>query len=161
MKEYVKIVTKEGAIESTIDIGSLINKRVVSLKGFVVGRIKKIKINTKLFVEGIVVSRGIFKNPLYLGSSYLGKLSEEAIILSIDPFVLYNGMKVLTNEGDVIGKIKDIARKNNTNDIGDLVVKAMFRKKFNVDKDFIKSIGSSIILKSNYSAPKKYFWQRS
>src|SRR3989344_8992758 len=111
MKEYVKIVTKEGAIESTIDIGSLINKRVVSLKGFVVGRIKKIKINTKLFVEGIVVSRGIFRKQLYIGSSYLGKLSEEAIILSIDPFVLYDGMKVLTNEGEIMGKVKDITRK--------------------------------------------------
>ncbi len=161
MKEYVKIVTKEGSIESTIDVGNLINKRVVSLKGFVVGKIKKVKINTKLFVEGIVVSRGIFRKQLYLGSSYFGKLSEEAVILSVDPFVLYNGIKVLTNEGDVIGKVKDITRKTNANDIGELIVKARLRKKFNVGADFIKSIGSSIILKSNYSAPKKYFWQRS
>ena len=155
------IMTKEGPIEATVDLGSLINKRVVSLKGFVVGRIKEIKINTKLYVEGIVVSRGFFKKSLYLGSSYFGKLSEEAIILNVDPFVLFRRMKVLTNEGDVIGRVKNINRKTNDNDIGELIVKARFRKSFNVSADFIKSIGSSIILKSNYSAPEKYFWQRS
>src|SRR3989344_6701079 len=115
MKEYVMIMTKEGPIEATVDLGSLINKRVVSLKWFVVGRIKKIKISTKLYVEGVVVSRGFFRKSLYLGSSYFGKFSEEAIILNVDPFVLLKRMKVLTNEGDVIGRVRDISRKTNTN----------------------------------------------
>ena len=59
MKEYIKIVTKEGPVESTIDVGNLINKRVVSLKGFVVGRVKKVKINnivnkpTKVLIKNI------------------------------------------------------------------------------------------------------------
>ena len=161
MKDFIKIVTKEGPIESTLNLSHLINKKVISIKGFVVGKVRNVRINTKLVVEGVVVSRGLFNKPLYIGSSYFGKLSEEAIILTIDPFILFRGMKVLTNEGEVIGKIKEITRKNNTNDMGELVVKSMFRKRFSIDSNYIKTIGSSIILKSNYNVPKKHFWQKS
>ena len=105
-------------------------------------------------------SRGVGK-PIYIGSSYFDRLSEEAVILSIDPFLLLKGMRVVTNEGEVVGKVKDFARSNDTNEVGGLIVSALFRKDITIDSNYIKSIGSSIILKSNYSVAKKYFWQRA
>ncbi len=161
MKDYLLIITKEGPVEETIDLSNLINRKVISAKGFVVGKVKRARLNSKLVLEGVFVSRGLFKEQLYLGSSYFDKLSEKAIILKIDPFVLLKGFKVITNEGEFVGKVKDFVRKNNSNEISGLVVKKRFRKDISVETSNIKAFGSSIILKENYNVPKKYFWQRS
>ena len=72
-----------------------------------------------------------------------------------------NKYKIITNEGEVVGKVKDFIRKNNSNDLSGLVVKKRFWKNYSVDITNIKSFGSSIILKEDYNAPKKYIWQRS
>ena len=161
MKDYLLIITKEGPIEETIDLSNLISRKVISAKGFVVGKVKRVRLNNKLFLEGVFVSRGLYKKPLFIGASYFDKLSEKAIILKIDPFILLKGYKIITNEGEFVGKVKDFIRKNNSNDLSGIVVKKRFWKDYSVDIINIKSFGSSIILKENYNVPKKYFWKGS
>ena len=161
MKDYLLIITKEGPIEETIDLSNLISRKVISAKGFVVGKVKRVRLNNKLVLEGVFVSRGLYKKSLFIGASYFDKLSEKAIILKIDPFVLLKGFKIITNDGEFVGKIKDFIRKNNSNDLSGIVVKKRFWKDYSVDITNIKSFGSSIILKESYNVPKKYFWKGS
>jgi|SRR3989344_1455130 len=159
--KHHRITKKEKALEETLDLKKLVHARVLSSKGQVIGKVKELRINQKtLSIEGIVVSRGFMKKPLYIGSSYFEDLSDESLILKIEPSVLLIGKKVLSSEGKVIGEVKDIERQGHTNEILDLIIKKPLRKSFIIKKSYVKYLGDSIILNSNYNGKKKHFWKK-
>jgi len=149
------------SINKTVNFRKLLGSRVISTDGLVVGRVKEIRVDPKsMDLRGIVVSRGFFKPPIYIGRSYFEKVSDDAAILGIDPFVLLIGKRVITLDGRNVGKIKQIMRSDDSNDIESIVVGKLF-KKFNIPADNIKLAGKSIILKLSYDGTKKYIQQRS
>jgi len=150
-------------LDSTLDIINAQGKRVISKNGIVIGRIKEIRINpNNLGVDGVVVERGLFRKKAYIGKNYFDKLSHDALLLNIDPSILLKRKKVIDSEGKVAGKVKGVVRKGFTNDVDYLIVKpSLFRKVFDLDITNVKFIGRSVILKSNYNAPKKYIWNRT
>src|SRR3989344_7338788 len=162
MKEYHRITKRERALEDTLNLKDSLNVRVISNDGFVIGKVSQIRIHpTKMFLEGIVVSMGIFKKPIYIGASYIKRLSHESFILKINPFVLLKDKKVLDSNGRIAGKVKETIRKEYSNDIKEIVVGSPFRKNLAIEASNIKSIGESIILNPHYHVKKKYFWEKS
>jgi len=162
MKSHHLITKHESSLDTTLDLRKALGARVLSHKGLILGKVSKIRIHpTRLQIEGIVISRGIFEKPFYIGSSYIKRFSEESFILTIELSVLLKGKKVLTSNGKVIGKIKDVIRKKHSNEVDKLSIKSFLKKIFYIRLSDVQSFGESIILKSNYRVPKKYLWQKS
>ncbi len=161
MKEVDIIQKNDSAKDKTVNLRRLIGSRVISADGLVVGRISEVRADPKnMSLLGIVVDRGFFNQKLYIGKSYFDKISNDAAILNIDPFIFLKGKKVVTSDGKVIGRVKDIARNDYSNDIEAIMVSSWVRK-YNIDAGNIKLVGRSVILKINYDGTKKYLKQRS
>ena len=79
----------------------------------------------------------------------------------MDPVVLLKGLLVITDSGRKIGRVQEIIRRENTNEIKQFIVSSLFAIKQEVPISQVKKIGSSIILKSSYNVPKRYFWQKT
>lgn len=161
MKKIEHIVTNERKISETSNLSKVLNKKVLSKSGSVIGKVKQLRINSdKLFFEGILVKRSLFKKSFYVGTSYLSQFSEDAIILNINPTILEKGKKVLAFDGEYLGKVSSVERQSNTNEIKNLLVKSFLKKEIKIPISAVKSIGSSIILNANYDVSKKYIWQK-
>ncbi|MDO8508658.1 MAG: PRC-barrel domain-containing protein [Nanoarchaeota archaeon] len=161
MKEE-SILEKEDIVrDRTLNLRSLIGARVISSGGLVAGRIKEVRVNPKsMGLQGILISRGIFKKFLYVGKSYFDRISNDAIILNIDPFVFLKGKKVISSDGRVVGRIRDIKRSDETNNIKSIIITTIFRR-FNIPVENVKLLGKSVLLKIDYDGAKKYIQQRS
>ncbi len=163
MEKEVECIVKDDLLfEQTINLAKLLGAPVLSKNDIVVGSVSKISINSKdMKLEGIMVRRGFFKKPVYIGRSYLWKMSNDSIFLNMDPSILLKGKKVIDIDGQVIGKIKKVEREEYTNDINKLIVGKLFRKEFSVPVSDIKSVGNSVMLKISYNATKKHIRQGS
>jgi len=139
-----KITINTGIFEKTVDINKIIGARVLTKKGFVVGKVKDVRIDQKAMnFEGIVVGGA---KKAFFGVDYIEKLNYEAIILNIDPSYLIKGERVIDTYGKILGKVKEVNREAETNTIANIIVKPSFRKAFVVPKSRIKSIGSSVVI---------------
>lgn len=146
--------------EETLDLKTVIGSRVLADNGFQVGRVQRIRIHPKTRkIEGIRVGIGLLRVPIYIDCSYVDKMTEDAVILTMEPAILLKGRKVITTDGEVVGKVKAVERKELTNVIRHLMIKPFLRRPFLVPINEIKSIGNSIILKSSYHVPTKHFWK--
>ncbi len=156
-----EVFDKVTPFDGTISIKKIIGVRVISPNGNAIGRVTQARINpdTKSF-EGVVVRRGFFRK-IYIGKTYFEALSPEGIILLIEPSVLLLGEKVITYEGEVIGKVKEVIRVGKTNTIKGVNVHSFLRGTFSVPAEQIKSIAKNILLKESYNAPKKSLWRRN
>src|SRR3989344_5581879 len=145
--------------EKTLNLKEVLSKKVISKNGLLIGKVSEIRMsNNGMNVQGIVVSRGFLKNRLYISKSYIDKLTDDSVILKIDPFLMSRGLKIVTSEGEVIGKAVDFIRKDLSNDITAIVAYSFLRRKFNIPTKYVKSKEYSIILKPHYEPTKKYFW---
>src|SRR3989338_7559475 len=150
MKKMDIIIDNTLAYEKTLDLRKILQKKVISKNGLFVGKVKELRMSEDgLRLEGVLIKRGIFKRKLYLGKKYIDRLTYDSIILNADPFLLLKGIKVITSEGEVVGRVKDFVRKSLSNDIEQLTVGSLMRGKFNIPVSYVKSRGYSIILKPN------------
>jgi sporulation protein YlmC with PRC-barrel domain len=156
-------IKEDGNFEDTYSLNSILGSLVLSKNGLQVGRIKEVRVlPEKTMIEGVLVKRGFLKNSVYFGKNYFEEITQDALILNIDPVFLLKGLKVLSAEGEHLGRIISIVRKDNTNDIDKLIVKPSFiRKCLIIPASAIKKIGENVFLTNNYHAVKKYFWQKS
>ncbi len=161
MSKVHHVIKNELTLEKTVNLKKLTGKNVLSKGGKIIGKISEIRINPyNLKIEGILIKRDIFRKPLYIGKGYFSHLSHDSVILNIELSPLIKGRKVITSEGKIIGKVKEVLRKGDSNEIEGLTVRSMFSRKFILPSSAIKYIGKSVVLKSKYNAKKKYFWQR-
>ena len=162
MKKIQEIIEKEAPLEYTLNLKDLFGIRVISKRGKVVGNVSQFRINANsMEIEGILVSRGIFKKPFYVGKSYLKQISKDAIILNIEPTNLLKGIKVVTSDGKILGKVKEVIRKGDTNIVEGIVVSSLFKKKKTIRASSIERLGQSIILKQNYHVTEKHSTETS
>jgi len=161
MGEPHNILKSERALEKTVNLKKLIGKRVLSKGGKIVGKIFEIRINpNNLGLEGILVKGNVIGKIMYIGKSYFSSLSHEAVILNIEVSVLIKDKQVIDSKGKKIGRVKEVLRKGTRNDLKGLFVKSLFSKKFFIPASAIGHVGKSVVLRSNYNARKKYFWQK-
>lgn len=157
-----EVFDRTKAWDETIDLRKVVGVRVLSEKGLRVGRVSQIRIHPESkSLEGVLVRRGLFQESLFIGRSYFDTLSPEAIILNMEPTILLKGKKVVTYDGEVIGKVKEVARTGKTNALKNIAVHSFWRGNFTIPASAIKAFGKTVMLKSDYNAPKKSFWRRA
>jgi len=150
-----EIINGVSTFAKSLDLGQLMGKKTISPRGEVIGKIIEIRANPKNGeMLGILINRGLFKEKLYIDRDYFEKLSSEAIILNVEPFILLKSKKVITSDGEILGKVKSINRVDKTNQIKSLIVKKIFRKQIVIPLNSIKFIENSVVLKDSYNATK-------
>lgn len=157
--ESVKL--RDFSFEETISNSKLLHRRVFSKSGAVVGRVSQVRIDPeKLKVEGILI-KGSYKKPIYMGRSYIDKVSSEAITLSIDPSILLLGKRVITYEGQILGKVREVSRQQETNEINEIIVGSLLKRPIVLPAASIEVMGKSIILHKRYNVRPRYIWQKA
>jgi len=158
MADYQYVVRKEADLEKTVDIRKLIGKRVLSEGGTIAGYISEIRLNKNGFdLEGVVVSSSF--GLLYVGKSYFATVSDYSVILNTELSPLIKRKKVITIDGKVLGRVRQVNRKGNTNDVESLLVGSFWRK-YIVPVSAVKQIASSVLIRVKYNDTKEYIWKR-
>ncbi|MDP3965925.1 MAG: hypothetical protein Q8Q04_00130 [archaeon] len=162
MSKPCSILKTERSLDKTINLKKLIGKEVLSKGGKIIGKILEIRISPiDLNLEGILVRGNSIKKSMYIGRSYFSRLSSEAVILNIEVSVLIKNKQVIDSKGKIIGRVKEIVRKGTRNDLKGLYVRSLLSRKFFIPESGIEYVSKSVVLKSNYNARKKYFWQKN
>jgi len=157
---YEYVTRREPNLDKWINIKKLIGKRVLSKGGTIVGYISEIRINSNtLELEGIVIKKN-FKKPIYIGKSYFSHLSNRAVILNMEPSILFVGKKVITIDGRIIGKVKKVNRKGTTNEVESFVVTSVWRK-YLIPISGVRRVTNLVLIKNKYDARKIHLWKRS
>lgn len=126
---------------------SYIGKKVISKSGDFVGRVYDVLFSGDK-MTGIMVWRRFSK--LFVGKEFFD-LSEDAVMLSINPVTMLIGKKVFDADGKKIGTVKGIIRKGKTNNFDAVTVKKnIFSKSIKVPKSEIETSKKNIILKKVY-----------
>ena len=152
-------IAKNSSFEKTVSLEDLRGTRVLSPSGFVFGRVSSIRSDgATARIVGIVVHRRI-GGGIYMGREYFDTIKKEACILKEEPSVLLKSIQVLSNEGERVGHVREVARVRNTNEVEYLVVRGWFRPEYRVKPGQIASVAKSIILKGGVDVPKRSFWK--
>jgi sporulation protein YlmC with PRC-barrel domain len=163
MSKVDYLMTGDDNFTETYSLDRILGALVVSKNGLRVGKVIEVRIlPEKLLIEGVLVKRGFLKRPVYIGKNYFKEITQDALILNIDPAFLLKGRRVFSAEGESQGKVRDIVCKGDTNTLNKLIVKSSFlRMPSVVPAGSIEKIGESIFLSSDYHVDKKYIWQKS
>ena len=163
MNHIDHLIKGEKLFDETYSLGKILGSPVLSKSGILIGHVKQARILPEtLTIEGILVKRKLFKKSVYIGKSFFSHINQDAIILNMDPTFLLKGARVLSLEGEHLGKISKVIRKGNSNNIDKLIISSSFiRKKSIVESNFINKIGESVFLSEDYHVDKKYLWQKS
>jgi sporulation protein YlmC with PRC-barrel domain len=88
----------------------------------------------------------------FVGIEYLGDVSEESIVLSIDPVTELVGKKVFDADGRNLGKVVKLNRRSAENDFESLIVKKrIYSKGIVIPKKEIDTAKKNIILNKVYA----------
>jgi len=162
MKKCQEVILQEENLEDTLSLNLLNGTRVISKNGLVIGKVSEVLVDPKkLEFEGILISRGLSEEGIYIGKSYIENLSPEGISLKIDPSPLLKGRRVINTDGKKIGTVKEVARRGDTNSIQSITISSFFKKDVTISPNDIEEIGKTIIVKKSYNGAKKHFWQKS
>ena len=145
-KKRSKIITSD----------DILGKEAIDPEGTILGIITKVHIDKKnMKVTGITIDMGLLKPDLFVGASYLKHLGSDAVLLKKVPHDKYRGLRVLTEGGELIGKVKDIITDKRK--IKEFVIstKKIWDGHYNVAYKDIKEIGDQIILKKGHRIKKK------
>jgi sporulation protein YlmC with PRC-barrel domain len=61
------------------------------------------------------------------------------------------GKRVVTAEGKVLGRVKEIKRSGNSNKVQEIIIKKTFSKEFSIPVNHIEFVAKSVMLKKSYS----------
>ncbi len=134
----------------------ILGKEAVDPEGSIIGTITKVHIDTSnLKVTGITVDMGLLKPDLFIGSNFIKKFGADSILLKKVPHHKYRGLRVLTEGGRLIGRVKHIIMDDGR--VKNFVIKSqkILDGHYTIDYKDIKHIGESIILKKEHKLRKK------
>ena len=144
MGEIRIISSKEEQVNLDLKLEKIIGKKVISLNGEILGKVKSI-ISKNNKIEGIVIKKS--KNETYIDYHMIQDLYGESILLKIDPVSRLLNKKVFDAEGKLLGVVVDINQIDNKNQFKDITVKKKsFSKKIKVAPTEIEVAQKNIIL---------------
>ncbi len=159
-KDYDSIVHGEHALDKTVDLQDVLHARVLSKSGTIIGKVVNVCLHPKtLRLEGIVVSRGLGKKKIYIGQRYINQFSGDAVILTIEPSLLLVGKRVFGKDGKIVGKVKEVIRRAQSNEVASIIVTSFFKRDTEIPWHMIKLTSHALLLRNNVQ--QKYFWQKS
>ena len=134
----------------------ILGKDVIDPDGTNLGLITQVHIDrNKMCMTGITIDMGLLKPDLYIGVNYLRHIGPDAILLNKVPTEKFKGLTVLSEEGKIIGKVKDIILEGKN--VKEFIIKGkgFFEKGISIGYTDIKEIGDKIILKAERAIKKK------
>ncbi len=124
MKKNQETIAAEGEDLSNLhSIRPWIGLKVLSKSGEKLGKIHDL-LYEDFSISAILVQYGMVK--IVISRKFVAERSEKSVVLSVDPVTLLRGKKVFDSEGKYIGKVIDIERQGDGNNL--ISIKA--RKKF-------------------------------
>jgi len=145
-KKRIKIITSD----------DILGKEAVDPEGSILGVITKVHIDkNNMKVTGITIDMGLLKPDLFVGSKYIKYFGIDAVLLNKIPHDKFKGLKVLTEGGELIGKVKSIVTDKKR--IKEFVIasKKIWDGPYAINYGDIKEIGDRIILKGEHKMKKK------
>lgn len=133
-----------------ITTDDILAKQVVGPDGSVLGTVVKIHVHKhKLKIIGITIDKGFMRPDLFVGIEFVKNFGIDTIFLDKIPKETYFGMRIITDYGMEIGKVKDVIIDGfKIKGIVGSAREGFFKKEeFKIAMDQIKEIGASIILK--------------
>jgi len=129
----------------------ILGKEAIDPHGFILGVVTKVHIDKKdKKVIGITIDMGFMKPDLFIGINYVKQFGIDAVFLKKVPSPKFQGMDVLSEDGDILGKIKNIVMDKKNIKEFEISGKKLLDKKFNVKYSDIKEVGDNVILKKEY-----------
>ena len=152
MGENIEIISKKvKTLEKANRFARYMNSKVYSKSGEYIGKVYDVVFD-KVRILGVLVSG---KKRIFIDKQFIGKISEDAIVLNIEPVTSMIGKQVYDAEGKKIGTVSGLQRKSNANTFSDILVKrAIYRRAFSIDKKEIGVAKKNIILKRAYGEDK-------
>ena len=137
--------------DQTVNLNKVVGAKVISQRGYVIGRVREVRIHgAGMELEGIGVWRW-FKPKIYIGKDYIERLSEDAVLLKVEPSILHRGKVVVTFDGRRLGKVKGVTREQQSNTVHSLTVGRIVGRTFTVPANAVHAYGNqTIILSSDY-----------
>ncbi len=137
--------------KDTVEVNDIVGRKVLTKDGEEIGKVKSVHIHPKdLTVEGIVMDPGFFDAYQFIGSGYIGSITDEGIVLNIHPVTEYVGVKVFDFTGKEIGKVKEVNRSKQTNTLLSILVDRDGKEDVIIRADYIAAAGKNIVLKEPY-----------
>ena len=138
--------------KSIITSDDILGKETVDAEGEILGVVAKLHIDksTKKML-GITIDQGFMKPDLYIGMHHVKTFGIDAIFISRTPPDKYKGLKVLTNEGKLIGTVKEVNTKRQK--IESMVCRPTgisFNNDFIIAPSQIEEMGISIVMKKGF-----------
>jgi len=147
-KKLRAISSNETDISKFDSFRSWVGKKVISKSGDIIGKVQDFRFK-KNMVAGIIVMKRFSR--IFIGNEFINGVSEDAIVLSIDPVTMLVGKKVFDVDGKEIGSVARLIRKGNANTFEGVVVKKRFYSKgIKIPKKDVDISKKSIILKKSY-----------
>ena len=138
-------VKLEGMPENITTADTFTGKTVIDREGIEYGKVKHIHINQDtLAVSGVTIHQGFHKD-YYLSEEYIDKFSEETLLLSRPP--VRSGIPVVDIDRHKIGKVKQLHRHPDTNELESIEVTTGLMHSKILPKSEIWGIGEKIILR--------------
>lgn len=135
----------------TIDFSEVLGQKILTKDGEKIGKVKSVHINPKTFsLDGIVMNTGLFDADQYLGTDFIGSVTDEGIVLKIRPVTEYVGLSVFDFTGKEIGKVKDVNRSRQSNTLFSMVVDRHGKEDVLISAGYIAATGKNIVLKEAY-----------
>src|SRR3989338_3021544 len=126
-KNVDKYVENSLLLKETRNARDLVGISVLTVSGEVLGRVKEVRLNpTSAVLEGVIVNRGLFRTLCYMCKRYIERITRDAVLLNIEPVLLYVGRQVVSSDGKVFGNVREVRRVHQTNEIESLLVKRTF-----------------------------------
>ncbi len=135
-----------------ITCDDILGKEAVDPDGAILGIVVKLHIDKlNKTIVGLTIDQGFMKPDIFVGINYIKHFGVEAIFLSKVPHDRYKGLDVITEEGHILGVVKDVIVAHKR--IQEIVVspkKAFNKKNIIVPSSKIKEFGSSVILRKGF-----------
>ena len=121
-------------------------KRVVDREGIKYGKVKHIHIDRDtLRVTGVTVHQGFLRD-YFLSDHYIDRFTDETLLLSTSP--VRTNVDVVDIDGHKIGRIKELHRNPDTDEIESIEVQDGILHTRIVSRSEIWGVGEKVILKS-------------
>ena len=147
-RKLTTISTKTKTPDSMDSVRNWVGKHVISKSGDVIGKVQDFKF-LKNTITGIVVMKKLSR--IYLGIEFVSAVSQDSVMLSIDPVTMLIGKKVFDVDGKDMGKLVQLVRKGNNNSFEAIIVKRKFYSKgIKIPKADVEISKKNLILKKAY-----------
>jgi sporulation protein YlmC with PRC-barrel domain len=156
MEQYIEHAAD---FQHTKNANDLVGLSALTSSGRKLGTVREVRLSKTHAFDGVVVKKGLLGRKRYIGKTYIKKVSDKAVLLSIEPATIHEGRKVVSVDGKVFGKVIKLHRVEHTNQIHSLLVRRRLHK-VTIPFSHVKLLGKSIILKTNYEQARKTYGKR-